>query len=235
VTLPSTDTVHQYMITLTRWFAENLTLAGPGCEMDHHAELSEKSPNEIIDELRSGTKATKCGGLAVLLQQRARQDNIEAVALNFGLKASTHVIVAAKLTNGSYSLYCPTFGLTILNASDGHPASVELIAESLHCRQANRLRITRLTRQPVCMVYASPPITSAFHAALIKMPEYLKNGRIRYVVRRSMLMLWCARQVTLDIGSMTEDASVIDILRFPLSTSGEADAERMAMMLRAVP
>jgi hypothetical protein len=225
-------TVHEELMQMTAWFSENVTRAGDGCAIDHHTEFSRRPIRQILDDLQTGEAAIMCGGMALLMQSCAAEIGIDTIGLNFGSNGTgpTHVVVAAKQETGEYALYDPMFGLSLLD-EDGKPADIESIVGRLNDRRLHEVRLRRLGRRRVRFTFFRESLPFVRQIDPQVSCSELPDDRVICWINLDRYGAWFARRIKHWLRTSIERPSILDFLRFPISTSGEADAKEIASLL----
>jgi hypothetical protein len=174
--------------------------------------------------------------MALLMQSILVEAGHEAFCINFGDADGpiSHVLVLAAVESGGckeFAVYDPFLGLYI--ADEDGPASLSTIASAVKAQSVSPLRFRRIgsryKRALVTTAYAAAlgtghrwvlPLGASRRSAISGGPEVQVDLKILAAVFGRDLQRWLVRSV--------KPATVFDLIRFPLGTSGEAGALALA-------
>ena len=226
--------IHAQMCDLAAWFVKNVAYSSSGSRfaVDHHDALASRAFDEILADLSGKRYGATCAGLSLFMANMARRHGYEAVEINFGdNRAESHVLVLVTVGAGERVFYDPTFGCFAGDA-DGRPLPVRTVIDLLRQRRSDELRwveigpcertylFGREERPEVPLISPVQELDQFRRVAMV-------NVKFHAAATWNGIWQW-ARQ------RQPEMRTVFDCLRFPLSTSGEAEAEAIADELRNI-
>jgi hypothetical protein len=218
------------MLSLTRWFIMHIPYAFDFL-IDHHAELASRDVHEILDDLQHMRNGVKCGGMTTLMACLAKRAGFDAIELNFGTNGASHAVVLVDIGKGERVIYDPTLGY-FSGKADGTPASIQtiidFIGQDLGAElqwfpvepREKRILFGHDTRLPV---HLSSTITD--------IDRYRRCATIDLDLFAAYSLGLVSRCADTQLTGVT---SLFDYLRFPIGTSGEAEAEAIADRLCAL-
>ena len=223
---------HVAMMSLTEWFVRTIPFSYDFA-IDHHAELARRSVDEILVDLSQMRCGCMCAGLSTLMARVARQEGYDAIELNFGNEfgLETHVVVLAGDAACDRVIYDPTFGQYSGN-TEGAPVSIQTVIDFLRRGLGPELRWVPFGPRERPVLFGDNPTR----------PVPLKQPITQVDCQRNLAMADLDLFAEIALGSMSqwarkqrrEAVSLFDCFRFPIGTSGEAEAEAIAMQLRAL-
>jgi hypothetical protein len=224
--------VHAQMRALTTWFVRHVAISDD-IVIDHHDALSSRPFEDILADLVEMKFGTMCGGLSSFMARAAKLKGYDAIAMNFGNESGveSHVLVLVTTDNGERIFYDPTFGCFSGNG-DGTPASAQAIIDSLRQGKGEDLRWIEVgpCERPVLFrtdtlpqVPIISPVRQIDQSRSVAMCDLRLHGCFAWFA----IWQWARAQKP---GVRT----LFDCLRFPIGTSGEADAEALADQFRSI-
>ena len=224
--------VHTQMCALTSWFVRNVAISDD-IVIDHHDALATRFFDDILVDLIDMKYGTMCGGLSSFMSRAAKLKGYDAIAMNFGNRSGieSHVLVLVATGNGERISYDPTFGCYSGNR-DGAPVSAEAIIDLLRRGKGEDLRWIEIgpRERPVLFrtdTLPQVPITSPIRRLDQSRSVAMSDLRLHASFAWFGIWEWGRAQKP---GLRT----LFDCLRFPLGTSGEADAEALAEQFRSI-
>jgi len=223
-------TIHRALAKLTAWFCQNIPYCSKALALDHHSELAKRPLASILSDLVEAKAGVMCGGSALFMKMRASQLGYTAFAMNFGRRdgPESHVIVAARLAENQYGFYDPTFGTYIGNSQEA-PADLSDIVYAIRSRDFHGLK-----KVPVWsgarLYIVDPREFEKFERDFPHARSEKRSGKIVAKVTTHELAQAVFPAMVRWMCSRIADASEFDLFQFPIDTSGESEAERLAQV-----
>lgn len=223
-------TIHDEIVLMTRQLVDSVPLSWIG-DFDHHREFGSRPIADVLADLTTMKYGMLCGGLALAMARSAKSAGYDAVEVNIGMPQASHVLVLVKLEDGDRGIYDPTFGCYAANGA-GTPVGMRAVMESIRQRTTHALQWIHFGGGPKRAVFERDkppgyPLTSDIvrisddrYAADIDLSAFEADAW-------GNIIAWARQQrpwVT----------TTFDCLCFPLSTSGEREAEEIAETLRTL-
>ena len=228
----ATSSAHHAMMTLTEWFVRNISFSYDFA-INHHAELAERPVEDILSDLSRMQYGCMCGGLSKLMARVAWQEGYDAFEFNFGNEhgEESHVVVLAGEPGGDRIIYDPTFGCFCGNA-EGAPVSIQTVIDFLRRGLSSQLRwINFGPRERLFLFGHNPARVVPLKSAITKLDDDRLVAMIDLDLFAGMtfgsIWQWGHKQ-------RPEFHCLFDCLRFPVSTSGEAEIVEIAAQLRTL-
>lgn len=230
--LGPTSSTHSAMKSLTEWFVRCVPFSYDFA-IDHHAELARRSVEDILFDLSMMRCGCMCGGLSLLMARVARQEGYDAIELNFGNNygEETHVVVLVGEYGSDRVIYDPTFGCYSGNI-DGAPVSIQTVIDLLRRNLGSELRWVPFGPRERPVLFGHNPARSVPLKSPITPLDDQRNVAMANLdlfakITSELMWQWARTQ-------RRETNSLFDCLRFPIGTSGEAEAQAIAAQLRAL-
>lgn len=228
------EAVHMQMCKLTAWFVHHIpyTSDGSAFAIDHHHAFATRCLDDILADLFDMNYGGTCAALSLFMAAAARRAGYDAIELNFGdNQFESHVLVLVSLSGGEQVFYDPTFGC-FSGTADGKRASVRAIIDLLRQGKGGELRWVDLGLRERRYLFADDeapqlPLTSSIRQLDERRRVAMIDLKFHACTTWNAIWQW-ARSQTLGL------PTVFDCLRFPLSTSGEVEAEALAETLRSI-
>jgi hypothetical protein len=222
--------IHRALAKLTAWFCQNIPYSSKALALDHHGELANRPLASILSDLMEAKAGVMCGGSAALMKARASQLGYTAFAMNFGRREGpeSHVIVAARLAENQYGFYDPTFGTYIGNSQEA-PADLSDIVYAIRSRDFHGLKKVHVWSDARLYI-VDPREFERFKRDFPYARSEKCSDRIVAKVTTHELAQAAFPAMVRWMRSTIADASEFDLFQFPLGTSGESEAERLAQV-----
>jgi hypothetical protein len=224
--------VHAQMCALTTWFVRHVAISGD-IVIDHHDALGSRPFDDILADLVDMKYGTMCGGLSSFMGRAAKLKGYDAIAMNFGNESGveSHVLVLVATGNGERIFYDPTFGCFSGNR-DGAPVSAQTIIDLLRRGKGEDLRWVEIGPRERPVLFRTDTLPQVPVISPIRRIDQLRSMamcdlRLHGSFAWFGIWQWARAQKP---GLRT----LFDCLRFPLGTSGEADAEALADQFRSI-
>jgi len=224
--------VHTEMCNLTRWFVEHVAFSYD-FTVDHEHALASSSLEKVLVELAQLKYGALCGGLSLFMACAAKRHGYDAIEMNFGNGhgSESHVLVLVRSASDERIFYDPTLGC-YSGKSDGTPVSIEETIELLREGRGEELRWIQIEPRSRPFMYCAD---SAPALPVISPAHRLDHGRALAMIDLNFMACFTWNKIW-HWGRAQNVAvrHIFDCLRFPIGTSGEAEAEGLAAQLRGV-
>jgi hypothetical protein len=221
---------HVAMLSLAEWIVRNIPYSFDFA-IDHQVELATRPLDDILLELSRMKYGRMCGGMSVLMARIAKREGYNAVDLNFGSlgNGETHVVVLVGEPDSDRIIYDPTFGCFSGNV-EGNPVSIGTILDLLKCGRGSELRWVKFEPRERKFLFGDNPTNAIpLNSAITKLSGHRNVGMVDLDLFAALSWgaIWRRTRA-----QRPETWHLFNCRCFPLSTSGEADAEEIADRLR---
>jgi hypothetical protein len=223
---------HAAMLSLTQWFIMRIPYSFDFL-IDHHAELARREAYEILDDLQHMRSGVKCGGMVTLMAYLAKREGFDAIELNFGTNTNgaSHAVVLVDIGNGERVIYDPTLGY-FSGKADGTPASIQTIIDFIGQDLGAELQWVAVEPRERRVVFGHDTrLPVHLSSTIIDIDRYRRCATIDLDIFAAHSLGLVCRCADTQLAGVR---SPFDYLRFPISTSGEAQAEAIADRLCAL-
>jgi hypothetical protein len=230
---PDGTSVHRAMLSLMEWMVTNIPFSYD-LAIDHHAAVAASPLDAVLHDLARFEGACLCGGLSLLMARLARQEGYDAIELNVGSQhgGPSHVLVLAAVSSNKRIIYDPTFGC-YSGTTDGTPISIYAVIDCLRDGRASQLRWVKSgVRERSYLFGPNPDRAAPLKSVVAKLDDRRTVGSID--VDHFGEIFW-DEALRWTHAQRPQSDCVFDFLRFPIGTSGEAEAEQIMADLRALP
>jgi hypothetical protein len=244
----SRESKHGRVATLAAWLVQNIpirpTNAGLGLGVrdgliDHDAELGRRPVEAVLASLASYDGCVLCGGMALLMFETLRKASFSVALVNvgeLGVGRASHVLAFVDVGAPGqmrWGVYDPFLGLYI--GTEASSTNLADILDALRAGHGGTLRFARLGPRWKPALATRDYLDRA-HPANLGITRYrnlqqLPYGSMRFEVDLRAYGAAFARQVKQSLAHRIPDATALDLLRFPISNSGGADAVAIAAAL----
>jgi hypothetical protein len=223
---------HAAMLSLTQWFIMRIPYSFDFL-IDHHVELARREVYEILDDLQHMRNGVKCGGMVTLMACLAKRAGFDAIELNFGTNTNgaSHAVVLVDIGNGERVIYDPTLGY-FSGKADGTPASIQTIIDFIgHDLGAELQWIAVEPREKRIVFGHDTRLPVHLSSTITDIDRYRRCATIDLDLFAAYSLGLVCRCADTQLAGVR---SPFDYLRFPIGTSGEAEAEAIADQLCAL-